>query len=77
MPIFRCPGSSLSRKVWGLSGLGASPCHHLLGQVQLLYEVEREARGLDEVQRQAMRDQQSRPIGEALIEWCEVQAADA
>ncbi|MCC5828066.1 MAG: hypothetical protein JJU36_01335, partial [Phycisphaeraceae bacterium] len=31
-----------------------APCHHVLGQVQLLYEVEREARDLDEVQRQAM-----------------------
>lgn len=58
----------------------AAACH-VLGQVRLLYDVERDARfrgrdsvgGFDPEQRLAMRQQRSRPVVEALMSWCEDQ----
>ncbi|MEX2387368.1 MAG: IS66 family transposase, partial [Phycisphaeraceae bacterium] len=48
-------------------------CHHVLGQIKRLYEVEREARDLEPDVRRAMRHERSRPIFEALLDWCEQQ----
>ncbi len=49
------------------------PCHHALGQIRLLYDVERKAKELAADERQALRDEKSRPIVESLLSWCEEQ----
>jgi len=45
------------------------PCHHALGRIRLLYEIEARGRGLDPAARQALRDRESRPIVDALLAW--------
>jgi transposase len=52
-------------------------CHHVLAQIKLLYQVEREARDLEPAARRAMRQARSRPIFEALLNWCEDQQKHA
>jgi transposase len=48
-------------------------CHHVLGQIRLLYQVEREARDLTPEARGALRQAQSRPILDCLLDWCRQQ----
>lgn len=64
------------RKFYDLRTQFPGPCHHVLGQLQLLYAVEREARDLEDDQRLAMRQDRSRPIVKALLDWCRAQASD-
>ena len=61
------------RKYYDVRVQFPGPCHHVLGQIKLLYAVEREAKALDAEQRQALRDEKSRPIVTSLLEWCEDQ----
>jgi len=65
------------RKFYDVRDQFPGPCHHVLGRIRQLYDVEREAtdQQLDTQQRQALRDQKSRPIVEALFEWAEQQQA--
>jgi len=65
------------RKFYDIRTQFPGPCHHALGQIQLLYQVEREARDLSADERQARRRTRSRPIVEALLAWCKAQHADA
>lgn len=66
-----------SGKPWGMTRVGcwaharrkfhdarveaAGPCHHALGQIRRLYEVEKRARSLDPDQRPDLREEFSRP----------------
>jgi hypothetical protein len=61
------------RKFYDVRDQFPGPCHHVLGQIRQLYAVERDAKEqeLDAQQRQALRDQKSRPIVEALFTWAE------
>jgi transposase len=54
------------RKFYDVRDQFPGPCHHVLGQIRQLYAVEREAkeRDLDASQRQALREETSRPIVE-------------
>jgi len=61
-------------------------CHHALAQIQLLYQIERDAdadaggggdRKLDAVARQTLRETHARPIIDALVAWCEQQQRQA
>jgi len=61
------------RKFYDVRVQFPGPCHHALGQIKLLYEVEREANELDAEQRQSLRDEKSRPIVTSLLNWCEDQ----
>jgi hypothetical protein len=56
-----------------------APCHHALGQIRQLYEIERQATKdeMDASERQALRDKPSRPIVESLLSWCEQQQQQA
>ena len=59
------------RKFYDVRGQFPGPCHHVLGQIRQLYDIEREADAMTADQRQALRDQKSRPIVEALLIWAE------
>lgn len=65
------------RKFYDVRDQFPGPCHHVLGQIRQLYAVEREAtdQQLDAPQRQALRNQKSRPIVESLLNWAEEQQA--
>ena len=63
-------------------------CHHALAQIQLLYQIERDAdadadadaggdRKLDAATRQTLRETHARPIIDALVAWCEQQQRQA
>jgi len=61
-------------------------CHHALAQIQLLYQIERDAdaggdaggdRKLDAATRQTLRETHARPIIDALVTWCETQQRQA
>ena len=50
-------------------------CHHALAQSQALYQIEREAddQKLDAAARQTLRENDSRPVIDALLTWCQQQ----
>lgn len=59
------------RRFYDARGDFPGPCHHVLGQIRQLYDIECEAEAMTPGQRQALRDQKSRPIVEALLSWAE------
>ncbi len=61
------------RKYYDVRVQFPGPCHHALGQIQRLYEVEREAKELEAHERAALRQEKSEPIVESLLSWCEDQ----
>ena len=61
------------RRFYDVRGQFPGPCHHVLGQIRQLYDVEREAQGMEPAERRALRDRKSRPIVEALLRWAEAQ----
>lgn len=58
------------RKYYDVRMRFPAACHHVLGQIRLLYDVERVAKELQADERQALRDQKSRPILADLLNWC-------
>jgi hypothetical protein len=67
------------RKFYDVRDQFPAPCHHALGQIRQLYEIERQAKNaeMDASERQALRDEQSRPIVESLLSWCDQQQQQA
>jgi hypothetical protein len=67
------------RKFYDVRDQFPAPCHHALGQIRQLYEIERQATKdeMDASERQALRDKPSRPIVESLLSWCEQQQQQA
>lgn len=63
------------RKFYDVRGDFPGPCHHALGQIRQLYEIEREAEAMTPEQRQALRDRKSRSIVEAMLSWADQQQA--
>jgi transposase len=58
------------RKYYDVRMQFPAACHHVLGQIKLLYDVERDAKELQADERQALRDRKSRPILADLLNWC-------
>jgi hypothetical protein len=65
------------RKFYDARTTFVAPCHHALARIKQLYAIEREAKELEPAQRQAMRDERSRPILESLLTWAEEQQKHA
>lgn len=65
------------RKFYDARTTFVAPCHHALAQIKQLYAIEQKAKELEPAPRQAMRDEQSRPILESLVTWAQDQQRDA
>ncbi len=65
------------RKFYDVRAQFPGPCHHALGRIKRLYEIEHQAAEVSFEARRALREAESRPVVDALLAWGEAEQSRA